>query len=487
MSLCPFSIDSYVFGSEWRRDEIAAVTFLDTLEGEPEDSWDVSGEKNGTVKAWVQEVDGLRTLCIAADGTVSLPEDSSLLFAGYCYATGMDLSGVDTSGVTNMSYMFGGCVCLEKLDISSFDTSGVTDMKSMFEDYRALTELDVSGFDTSAVTDMSEMFRGCAGLGELDVSGFDMTGAITTDMFGENETETSETDEDGAGAEETETPETDEDTAETAGATQEEGMLSPSSGDSLFSSFSSGTDSNLETLLSQVQAMLPTNNGSWSVYVCDLATGSQGSVNNSSMQAASLIKLFIMGAVYENYDGLSAQYGSSTLDSYLYSMITVSDNDAANALVSCLGGGSSSGGMAVVNQFCQSHGYTGTSMGRLLLASKENGDNYTSAEDCGNFLREVYQINAGTAQGATLSHADSMFSLLKQQTRRNKIPASMPSGVGVANKTGELSDVENDAGIIYNTENDLIIVFMSENLSAAGSAQSEIAEDSRFIYDYYNG
>ena len=40
--------------------------------------------------------------------------------------------------------------------------------------------------------------------------------------------------------------------------------------------------------------------------------------------------------------------------------------------------------------------------------------------------------------------------LLAAQTRRNKIPAQMPSGVSIANKTGELSDVENDAGIIYN-------------------------------------
>ena len=38
----------------------------------------------------------------------------------------------------------------------------------------------------------------------------------------------------------------------------------------------------------------------------------------------------------------------------------------------------------------------------------------------------------------------------------------MPAGVSVANKTGELADVENDAGIIYNTQNDLILVFMSE-------------------------
>ena len=90
----------------------------------------------------------------------------------------------------------------------------------------------------------------------------------------------------------------------------------------------------------------------WQRYICDLSGGSEATINDSPMQAASLIKLFIMGAVYENYDSLSQQYGSATLDSYLTPMITVSDNDAANSLVSCLGSGDSTAGMQKVNSFC---------------------------------------------------------------------------------------------------------------------------------------
>ena len=244
----------------------------------------------------------------------------------------------------------------------------------------------------------------------------------------------------------------------------------------------------MDTLISQINSQLPTGNGSWSVYICDLAGGSEASINDTPMQAASLIKLFIMGAVYENYDALSQQYGSAALDGYLTPMITVSDNDAANSLVSCLGDGDSTAGMQKVNSFCQAHGYTSTSMGRLLLASNEFGDNYTSAYDCGKFLKEIYQICAGTAQSQSLSHAEDMYALLKQQQRSNKIPAALPEGVSVANKTGELSDVENDAGILYNTQggNDLVIVFLSQNLTSAGDAQSTIAQLSRSIYLYYN-
>lgn len=268
----------------------------------------------------------------------------------------------------------------------------------------------------------------------------------------------------------------------------QEGMLSPpseASGESVFGKAArkeAAKDEKLESLLSQVQDQLPLENGSWSVYICDLAGGSEGSINEQRMQAASLIKLYIMGAVYENYDNINQQYGQSAVDSYLYSMITVSDNDAANALVGYLGNGDSSAGMMAVNDFCLEHGYSSTSMGRLLLQSNEYGDNYTSVSDCGHFLKAVYEEDS-----TEYAYAEEMFSLLAAQTRCNKIPAQMPEGVSVANKTGELSDVENDAGIIYNTENDLVLVFMSENLSQTGSAQSTIASISRQIYDSYNG
>ena len=266
--------------------------------------------------------------------------------------------------------------------------------------------------------------------------------------------------------------------------TQEEGTISPSSS----GTFTDNTDDSMDNLLSQINGLLPQDNGTWSVYVCNLLKNTEGAINSQPMQAASLIKLFIMGAVYEDYDALSAQYSSETLDSLLNSMITVSDNDAANTLVNYLGNGSDENGMARVNSFCQAHGYTETSMGRMLLASAENGDNITSVRDCGKFLKEIYQLNNGTATDSTLSHAENMYYLLRMQTRQNNIPAQMPDGVHVANKTGELDTVENDAGIVYDTAKgiDLVICFMSQNLTDTAAAQASIASNSRMIYGYYN-
>ncbi|EAD7047883.1 BspA family leucine-rich repeat surface protein [Listeria monocytogenes] len=90
----------------------------------------------------------------------------------------LDLSNLDTSSVNNMNSMFGYCESLEKLNVSNFDTSSVNDMYYMFRDCKALEKLDVSNFDTSSVTNMMSLFAACNSLEELDVSHFD-TSSVT--------------------------------------------------------------------------------------------------------------------------------------------------------------------------------------------------------------------------------------------------------------------------------------------------------------------
>ncbi|EOB3787202.1 BspA family leucine-rich repeat surface protein, partial [Listeria monocytogenes] len=99
--------------------------------------------------------------------------------------TELDVSGLDTSAVTNMYNMFYYCSVLEELDVSHFDTSSVTNMSSMFANCSSLDELDVSNWDTSSVTNMNSMFEKCASLEALDVSNFDTSSVTTmTNMFG---------------------------------------------------------------------------------------------------------------------------------------------------------------------------------------------------------------------------------------------------------------------------------------------------------------
>ena len=100
-------------------------------------------------------------------------------FIGCSKLAGVEgLSKLDTSKVTDMSYMFSDCSGLASLDLSGWNTGNVTDMNHMFRGCRGLASLKVSGFDTRNVTDMSSMFSDCSGLASLDLSGWN-TGNVT--------------------------------------------------------------------------------------------------------------------------------------------------------------------------------------------------------------------------------------------------------------------------------------------------------------------
>lgn len=99
--------------------------------------------------------------------------DMQYMFCNLQHLTSLDLSSFDTSNVTNMRSMFYQCLLLENLNIGNFDTSKVTDMQYMFFNCRALTSLDLSNFNTNNVTNMDTMFGGCYVLTSLNISSFD--------------------------------------------------------------------------------------------------------------------------------------------------------------------------------------------------------------------------------------------------------------------------------------------------------------------------
>ena len=156
--------------TKYLRSDVKSVTFRGTLDGAPDDAWDVSEEKDRSILAWMES----GNLIMAADGKIASNPNASCLFAYFENANAIDFGNCfDTSMVTDMQFMFSGCSSLIELDVSGFDTSMVTDMSAMFQGCNSLTYLDVSGFDTSMVTNMGCMFCGCSSLTELDVSGFD--------------------------------------------------------------------------------------------------------------------------------------------------------------------------------------------------------------------------------------------------------------------------------------------------------------------------
>ena len=110
---------------------------------------------------------------------VSSFDTSNVIYMGSMFRdcsslTALNLSNFNTSNVTDMRNMFYGCNSLTSLDLSSFNTSNVTTMQSMFEECTSLTSIDLSSFNTSNVTDMSLMFSVCSSLTSLDVSNFNI-------------------------------------------------------------------------------------------------------------------------------------------------------------------------------------------------------------------------------------------------------------------------------------------------------------------------
>ena len=95
------------------------------------------------------------------------------------------LSYLNTSEVTNMSFMFLKCYQLTSIDVSHFNTSKVITMNGMFFDCRGLTSLDLSSFNTSKVSYMVDMFWNSSNLRTIHVGNGWSTAAVTDsdDMF----------------------------------------------------------------------------------------------------------------------------------------------------------------------------------------------------------------------------------------------------------------------------------------------------------------
>ncbi|HBI6483543.1 TPA: BspA family leucine-rich repeat surface protein, partial [Listeria monocytogenes] len=116
---------------------------------------------------------------IVFDGKVSTSDGAARLFSALKNVKVIEnLSNLDTSKATTMSWLFQGMTSLTALDLSGFDTSKVTDMSVMFEDSKSIQSLDLSSFDTSKVTNMSAMFSSLQGLTNLDISHFNTSNVI---------------------------------------------------------------------------------------------------------------------------------------------------------------------------------------------------------------------------------------------------------------------------------------------------------------------
>lgn len=130
----------------------------------------------------------------------------------------------------------------------------------------------------------------------------------------------------------------------------------------------------LEPLLTEALSGL---DGTWSVYAKNLDTGETVCIRDEPMVAASLIKLYVAGAYYET----DPTAENSTWCAKADAMISVSSNDACNALIGRLG-------IDAVNRFIRACGDTQSVLNRRMLETSDR-ENYMTARACGQILERI--------------------------------------------------------------------------------------------------
>jgi len=230
----------------------------------------------------------------------------------------------------------------------------------------------------------------------------------------------------------------------------------------------------LETVLASAELCA----GSWDVFALDLTDGESAAIGTTGepMVSASLIKLFIMAAVYDRFADENGDLGSIYDDVSI--MIRVSDNDAANRLTLLLGDGNETAGRQAVTDFARSVGCEDTIHNRLMLVS--NGtENYTTAADCARLLKLIYD---GSCVSPVCSRR--MLNIMSEQYYSNGLD-KLPEGAEVFHKTGNLTlKVCGDAGIIKCNGRSWILCAICNYQPSEQEPQNSIAALSGNVFEY---
>lgn len=92
-----------------------------------------------------------------------------------CPLAWCDVSNLDTSKFTDMSYMFYGCTSISNIDVSRWNVGNVTNMTGLFYGCTSLNSLNIEGWNTSSVSNMNNIFNGCNSITSLNVNNWDIS------------------------------------------------------------------------------------------------------------------------------------------------------------------------------------------------------------------------------------------------------------------------------------------------------------------------
>lgn len=235
---------------------------------------------------------------------------------------------------------------------------------------------------------------------------------------------------------------------------------------------------------SVIRAKMKNLSGVYGVFVLDLTTGFSYGVNQTeSFQAASLIKLPVIAALYVEAElgkvDLKTAYslkdkdkirGSGSLASkpegtiYTYQELAdlmgqESDNTAYGVIIGVLGD-------SIIKRTISDVGMSNTSL----------DNNITSPKDVGVFFEKLWNNNI-----VTESYTNKILSLLTDTIYEDWLAKDLPGDIRVAHKFGRELHVINDAGIVY-ADDPFVLVILSKGIIEK-EADEFIPEVARIVYE----
>lgn len=165
-----------------------------------------------------------------------------------------------------------------------------------------------------------------------------------------------------------------------------------------------------------------------------------------------------------------------TFEELIEWMIISSDNTATNVLIDILG-------LENINNRIKKLNMKNTVLKRKMMDFKaiECGrNNYTA-------LNDMLIAMEGLYRGVLLSSEMSLkaMDILKNQRDNCMLKRYIRDNVTLANKTGELDNLNNDIGIFYTKDRDYFIGVFAHEVKKNEDAYEIIGKISKEVYDYY--
>lgn len=156
-------------------------------------------------------------------------------------------------------------------------------------------------------------------------------------------------------------------------------------------------------------------------------------------------------------------------------MITWSSNLATNLLIEKVGAGD-------VTQTMRDLGAQDIQVLRGVEDIKAFQKGLSNRTDAYDMMLLMKALATGTA--ASKKSCKAMIRILEQQHYRSKIPAGLPEGARVANKTGSITGIDHDCAIVYPPHRKpYVLVVLTRGIADHAQAQAAIAAISRFVYE----